>query len=152
MEQITVFMAFFAAVGFAVMFQVRGPKLLLCGLGGSMTWSVYLWVVERSGDEIVGFFAATVLVSLVAELLARIVKTPVILFLVPMLIPLIPGGNLYQSTTYLIQNEMVLFGTSMALLLRKVGAMAFGIILVASLVQVYLYGKRTLTAIGRRKL
>lgn len=151
MDVVAVIMAFFASVGFAVMYQVRGYKLILCGLGGSLTWAVYLLVVMGTGDQIAGFFAATMLVSLVAEILARIVKTPVIMFLVPMLIPLIPGGNLYESTTYLIQNQMVLFGGSMALLLRKVGAIAFGIIFVASLVQVYLFGKRAIQMVKDKK-
>ena len=151
MDVIPIFMAFFASVGFAVMYQVRGYKILLCGLGGSLTWAVYLLVVNRTGDEIAGFFAATMLISLVSEVLARVVKTPVIMFLVPMLIPLIPGGNLYESTTYLIQNQMGLFGSSIALLLRKVGAIAFGIIFVASLVQIYLTGKRAVQTMNHKK-
>jgi uncharacterized membrane protein YjjB (DUF3815 family) len=145
-----VFMAFFGSLGFAVMFHVRGYKLVLCGLGGSLTWGIYLWATHWSGNVIVGFFAATLLISLVSEGLARLVKTPVILFLVPMLVPLIPGSDLYQVTTHLIQNNMDLFGAGVALLLRKVGAMAFGIILMASFVQIYLQSRQALNVMGKR--
>ncbi|QSX09411.1 threonine/serine exporter family protein [Alkalibacter rhizosphaerae] len=150
-EWIAVIMSFFCSLGFAVMFHVRGYKLILCGLGGSLVWGMYLLAAHWSGAEIFGFFAATFTVSLVSEILARVVKAPVILFLVPMLVPLIPGGDLYQATTYLVQNQMSAFGMEMALLAPKVGAMAFGIILMASLVQIYLFGKRAVNVWQKRK-
>ncbi|MBF7096252.1 threonine/serine exporter family protein [Alkalibacter mobilis] len=140
---IQIAMAFLGSLGFAVMFHVKGIKLFFCGLGGAVTWAIFLGV-KIFGDSIIGgFFIATLSASLISEILARKIKAPVIMFLVPMLVPLIPGSDLYYTTSHLINNRMQEFGSGLTLLLQKVGAMAFGIILMASFVQIFLYGKQS---------
>lgn len=83
------------SVGFAVLFNIRGRKLLLAAGGGALAWAVYLACTCNGLDIFAGLFFATLAAALASELLARAVKAPVIMLLVPMLIPLIPGGDLY---------------------------------------------------------
>ena len=70
-----------------------------------------------------------------SELLARLLKAPVITLLVPMLVPLIPGGDLYYTTLALVQGDTAGFARYGTLFIEEAGAMAFGVILVACLVQ-----------------
>ena len=78
------------SVGFAVLFNIRGRKLLLAAGGGALAWAVYLACTCNGLDIFAGLFFATLAAALASELLARAVKAPVIMLLVPMLIPLIP--------------------------------------------------------------
>ena len=55
--------------------------------------------------------------------------------LVPMLVPLIPGGDLYYTTLALVQGDTADFARYGTLFIEEAGAMAFGVILVACLVQ-----------------
>lgn len=71
---------------------------------------VYLVCVAHGYGMFVGLFAASFFVAVLSELLARIIKTPVILMLVPMLIPEIPGGDLYYTMQHLVRGEYVQFG------------------------------------------
>lgn len=68
-------------------------------------------------------------VAALSEVLARMLRTPVILLLVPMLIPEVPGEALYYTMYYLVQGYQEEFGTYSGLVLTEAGAIALGIIL-----------------------
>ena len=106
-------MAMIGALGFGLLFHISGSRLITIMLGAAVNWGVYL----------------------LAELLARLLKAPVITLLVPMLVPLIPGGDLYYTTLALVQGDTAGFARYGTLFIEEAGAMAFGVILVACLVQ-----------------
>ena len=54
-----------------------------------------------------------------------------ILLLVPILIPEIPGADLYYTMYYLVQGLYTEFGNSLNKVLTEAGAIALGIILVS---------------------
>ena len=117
------------SVGFAVLFNIRGRKLLLAAGGGALAWAVYLACTCNGLDIFAGLFLAS-------ELLARAVKAPVIMLLVPMLIPLIPGGDLYYMMSFLVRGQYEAFGQYAQRVLTEAGAIALGIICVASLMNI----------------
>ena len=61
-----------------------------------------------------------------------------IVMLVPMLVPLFPGSDLFYATSYLVRGDNVLGMQYLELVLKEAGAMAFAIIIVTSLTQVVL--------------
>lgn len=133
---IQLLMGMLGSTGFSVLFNVRGRKLLAAGAGAGISLGVYFFVLDLNNDKGLAILAATVTVGILAEVLARIMKTPVTILLVPMLIPLIPGSDLYYTTSYLIQDMGEEFAESLSLLVREAGAIAFGIILVTCVVQI----------------
>ena len=51
--------AFLGSLGFSVLFNIRRTKLLIAGLGGMLSWSVYLLLgIYFDSDPIRYFFAA----------------------------------------------------------------------------------------------
>lgn len=129
-------MSMLGSICFAVIFNVHGAKKLVpAAVGGVMNWATYLFVFHISGNRIMGFFFATVVAALLAELFARIVKTPVIVLLVPMLIPLIPGGDLYYTMQNMVYNRLDMFFDYGERVLKEAAAIAFGILFVATFVQ-----------------
>lgn len=143
---VQVFMALAGAFGFGLLFHVTGKNLVAAGLGGAANWIFYLLTMKAYEDRVLAFFVAALATALLAEALARLLKTPVLTLLVPMLVPLVPGGDLYYTTLALVQGDAVQathFGT---LVLREAGAISFGIILVTCMVQTAL----KITALGKR--
>lgn len=49
----------------------------------------------------------TIVGTLYAEVIARIVKAPTIVFLIPAVIPLTPGGTLYYTMSAIVEGDMV---------------------------------------------
>ena len=91
------------SVGFAVLFGVRGKRLAVIALGSGVGWAVYLLCRAAGWSIFSGLLAASLFVAALSEILARIIRTPVILLLVPMLIPEVPGEALYYTMYYLVQ-------------------------------------------------
>lgn len=135
-EIIQTCMGALGAIGFALLFRVTGKKLVAVGIGGGISWIVYLLVWNAYDDKALAILASTLTVGILAEILARVMKTPVTILLVPMLIPLIPGGDLYYTTSYLVRGQAQECTETLNLLAWEAGGIAFGIILVTCLVQV----------------
>lgn len=135
-DMIQIVMGILGSVGFAVLFGIYDWKLVVIALGGGVGWSVYLVCVAAGYGMFAGLFVASLFVAAVSEILARILKTPVILLLVPMLIPEIPGGDLYYTMYYLVQGRYSEFGIASNQVLVEAGAIALGIILASYIVKI----------------
>ena len=98
--------AFLGSLGFALLFHVRREKLLLASLGGLLAWGVYLLMGFVSSQEVVRYFAASAVLTVYGETLARIVKCPATLFIVTASVPLIPGGSLYRTMQYFMRSDL----------------------------------------------
>lgn len=106
--------AYFGSLGFAMMFHLPRPYLPVAGLGGLLTWAVYLGVgaaAPNLGDSV---FFPTLLASafgaLYAEALARRRDVPSLMFLIPAVVPLIPGAGLYYTMSYAVATDWVTVG------------------------------------------
>ena len=91
-EILQIIMAGLGSIGFALIFQLRGTKLITIGLGGALAWFIFL-IGRMRGNAMIGLFLAVTVAALIAELQARIRRTPVLVMEVPLLVPLIPGGD-----------------------------------------------------------
>ena len=83
-EIIQVLASFVGSFGFAVLYNLLGMKL-------------------------VANLAAAAVATIYAETMARILKTPVTVFLITGIIPLVPGGNLYYTMNYVLAKQWHLF-------------------------------------------
>ena len=128
---------FIGCVGFFILFNIHGPGGFLCALGGVLAWSTYYLVVKFGGGEILGYFLAGITASTYAEIMARIRKFPAISYLVISIFPLIPGAGIYYTTNYLVQGNAEKFAERGSLTIGIAGALAVGIILVATLFRLY---------------
>ncbi len=95
-------MSFITSAGFSVLFNVRGKNVFINGMGGSLSWIIYLLVFGHWGSIFWSFFVSTFVIAVLSYLLARPLKVPVTIMLVPMIIPLIPGGLLYNTVFNII--------------------------------------------------
>ncbi|MDF2519340.1 MAG: hypothetical protein K0R59_4636 [Sphingobacterium sp.] len=98
--------AFFATAAFSILFYLPKKYIIHAGMTGSFGWFIYLIVMEFSNDKIVANFIATLVIALTSHCLARIYKTPVTMFLIPGVIPLVPGAGMYQIVQSMVDNSV----------------------------------------------
>ena len=127
--------AFISCIGFGVLFNVHGPGGLLCALGGTLTWLVYLLTLRLGGGDLAGYFFGTLFASLYAEAMARIRKFPAIAYLVISIFPLIPGAGAYYTMNYAVQGQMDKFASQGMHTAAIAGVMAVAILLVSTAVR-----------------
>lgn len=129
--------SFIASLGFGVLFNIKGNKLLLAGIGGSIGGTVYQIMIFFGASEIFSMFLGSISFSLYSEVLARIYKTPVTTFLICALIPLVPGGGMYRTMLLVIQGKAEA-ALSMGLnTLSIAGVLVLGIMIVSTMIKAY---------------
>ena len=127
---------------FCFIFQVRKPLFIfLCSAIGAVSWGVYL-LAEPLGSDAVRCFVATIVVSALAELLARLLKAPATIFLVIGIIPLVPGGGLYYTMDYLLDKNFPMFSQVGLQTASTAAAIAVGASMVTSMVRMFTWLKR----------
>jgi uncharacterized membrane protein YjjB (DUF3815 family) len=97
--------AFFSTLGFAVLFNIPRKELILAGLTGAMGWFAFQLVSISLSSNIIASFFGGLTAALTGEILARIKKQPATLFVVPGIIPLVPGYGLYYTMLKIIQQD-----------------------------------------------
>lgn len=127
--------AFLGSLGFSVLFNLRRTKLLIAAVGGMLTWAVYLLMGLFFGSDPIRYLFASLFVTIYAEVFARVKKTPTTSYLVPGLIPLIPGGALYNTMKFALNNAWSDFGEAAAYTIQLALALSAGIIVVSSVMR-----------------
>ena len=142
-------MSLLSSIGFGILFNLRVRRLMLAGVGGMLGWTLYLILYHYSGQEVVCYGLATIATTLYSQALARIVKSTATLFLVPSVVPMLPGGYLYYTMLYAVQGNWEQFLSEGVLTLSTAAAIAVGIMVGSSLYTTLLAVKRMLT--GERR-
>ncbi|MEZ0535807.1 threonine/serine exporter family protein [Caldicellulosiruptoraceae bacterium PP1] len=102
---VQVIAACLASIFFAVLYNAPKRILIICGISGGIGWGVYLYFLNLTNSNAVASFFAALSVNILAEIFARIFKAPVPLFLIPGIIPFVPGAGTYNTMTALIKNQ-----------------------------------------------
>ena len=90
--------AFAACLGFCIIFNIRAPGMVICSIGGGLSWLVYLLVGPLTGySDLLQSFWAAVFLSAYSEGMARVRKCPVTGYLLVAFLPLVPGGGIYST-------------------------------------------------------
>lgn len=134
--------AFFSALGFGILFNIKGHKLFYAGLGGGLSWFISLYCESLGLDTTSSFFIASIIFSIYSEIMARVLKTPVTTLIICALIPLVPGGGMYY-TMYEAINGHIMESIELGLnTIANAGSLALGIIFVSTLTKLLMLAKR----------
>ncbi len=138
-ELLQIITGFLGAFGFAILFNIRGKKLIFSALGGFLSWMLFVLFKYLTPNEPVRYFLVAVLISVYAEILARLLKTPTTTFVISSLIPLIPGGSLYYTMSNAFRGDVAGFLDKGLYTLQLAVALALGIVLNTASVKMILH-------------
>lgn len=104
------FAATIATAGFSLMFNAPRRTMLAASIGGGLSYVVYEAILGASPQNfILAGFLSAFLVGIIGEILARRYQTPATIFILPGLIPLVPGAGMYYAMSALIEQDYGLF-------------------------------------------
>ena len=119
-----------AMVGIALIFDVP-PKKMLWALIGSAISCLLMLIGDKFGlDPLITNMIATAVPCVYCEIMARVLKTPTTVFMIPTLLPLVPGSRLYYTMFYLFSGDQELFMQNMLAAVKICTGIAVAIILV----------------------
>lgn len=143
-EVIQILSGFVGSMAFCVLFNIRGMRLVITSLGGLLSWLVFVLLSKVIDSEPINYFIVAILISLYAEVMARILKTPTTTFITTALIPLIPGGSLYYTMAYAFESDLNKFLEKAIYTLELAAALALGIIVATTFTKIILSNKKQL--------
>jgi uncharacterized membrane protein YjjB (DUF3815 family) len=97
--------AFFATIGFSVLFNIPRKEMIYAGICGGLGWLVHIGLQNMDMSIIFTSFLGGLTVGLSSEYFAIKRKMPATVFVVPGMIPLVPGYGLYFSMLSIIEKN-----------------------------------------------
>ncbi|RDU36762.1 hypothetical protein DRW41_11970 [Neobacillus piezotolerans] len=120
--------SFLATAGFGILFNAPRNMLGKCGIVGMAGWLVYFLIEKYISDSVSATLAAAFVVAVISHMLAKKNRTPVIIFSVSGIIPLVPGGISYDAMRHFVEID---YSTALSLAGKAFllsGAIAMGLV------------------------
>ncbi|KQU23592.1 MULTISPECIES: threonine/serine exporter family protein [Peribacillus] len=137
--------SFIASAAFGVIFNVPKNSLFQCGCVGMLGWALYFFLVENEINSIIATLAAAFIVAVISQYFAKRYKTPITVFNVSGIIPLVPGGLSYDAMKHFVENDFNIAVQLATKAFMLAGAIALGLIFAEVINQL-------ITKYNRRKL
>ncbi len=119
--------AFIAGAALGLAAQIPSRYFIHAGITAAIGWAVYLLTSEYGWNLVWANYAATVCVALTAQILARRKFVPATVFLIPGIIPLVPGGGMYLIVWSMLYDTPAAASAYLYETLQMAGAIALGI-------------------------
>ncbi|MDT8902781.1 threonine/serine exporter family protein [Anaeroselena agilis] len=125
MMKIVAVFAMGAAVG--VMYRIPRSLLVYGAFNATLGWLVAGLLTAAGTNAVAAVFFGSVALGAAAEALARRLRKPATIFIIPGFIPLVPGREAYTTMRYLVEGRYGPAVEMATLTLLTAGAIAFGI-------------------------
>ncbi len=131
---IQMFLGTFAILGFSILINVPQEKLKFACLIGAISWVTFVFIKGDSGEHILAAgFWASVLVGFFADGFSRFTKEAATIYVIPGILPLVPGAGMYKTMWYMINDQLDLAAEIGTETLMLAGSISLGIMTVGSL-------------------
>ncbi len=124
--------AIMSTVGFALVFSVPLKTLLVSAVNGGMGWIVFKYVMDTTGSKYIAVFLSALSITFVSEMLAKKLRYPASVFIIPGIINLVPGEGIYKTMNYFVNNQSDLAIASFYSTIVVAGSISFGVLLASS--------------------
>ncbi len=134
---VSVASAVVGTIGFCLFFRLRFNRLPIIAVLSALCYTSYLVVLRLNLSDFAANTAAAVITAALSEFMAIVFRAPVTVFLIPSILPLIPGAALYYTMEAIFKNDIraaVYYAASMC---RAIGGLVFGIIIVSTIVRCF---------------
>ena len=136
--------ALFATFGFCILFHVPLRCMLPAAAIGGIGWFAYQLLMELGLGITASAFLASCLVALLADICSRLIKEAATVFVIPGILPLVPGAGIYYTIYHFIlcnMDKAAAWGTRTLMI---AGAIALGLLVIASLIRIIVNTKRNI--------
>ena len=119
--------AFGGTMGFCYLLAAPRRTILPASVNGMIGFLIYVILYRYMKQNIMfSHFMATVAVTVMCEMLARVMRLPSTVFLLTSLVPLVPGYNFYAAMLALVEDNGPLAASQLMIAVQIVAAIAVG--------------------------
>lgn len=97
--------SFLAILCLAVLFECPKKHLPYAGIVGAVGGGVYLFSLDCETGVVIASFLSAFVIALLSHTFARALHAPVTIFLIPGILPTVPGAGMYRIVYYIMAGE-----------------------------------------------
>lgn len=116
--------SFFSTVSFGVLTNIPRRALLASGITGCIGWLIYVGIHSHGGGLGVANFLATFVIGCFSIFFSRKKRIPMIIFNIPSLVPLVPGGPAYKAVRELVLGNNTVAFENIMIVMVTAGSIA----------------------------
>lgn len=132
---------FFSCVCFAIIFNAPKKELAFCGIVGLCGKIVYTLLHINAGSSSFAVLSAALAIAAFARILSYNRKAPSTLYLIPGILPLAPGVEMYHTMQGVLFGDMLYTYIQGVETIKIAGLISLGIVVIFSLPQkVFAFG------------
>ncbi len=128
-DAVRILLSAVSAAGISLAFRVRKRDLWLAALCGGFTRAVLIGLTAAGLPRLATVILAAGLASLLGQILSQVRRVPPNYFIYPAILPMLPGGQLYQTMAALTARDTAGFLHSGSQTLVTVLGMSIGFVL-----------------------
>ncbi|MED4403461.1 threonine/serine exporter family protein [Metabacillus fastidiosus] len=120
--------SFIASAAFGIIFNAPKKAIIQCGFVGMFGWILYLSLYNMNEDTVIATLISAFFIAVLSQTFAKLYKTPIIIFNVSGIIPLVPGGLAYDAMRKFVENDYDIAVQLAAKAFMISGAIAIGLV------------------------
>ncbi len=135
-----------ATFGFTIIFRVPKKAILTASLIGGFGWLAYQLAASYDFGVVISCFLGACIVALLSDMASKLSKDAATIFIIPGIMPLVPGAGMYRMMLEFIHNDMSGFAAEATQTLMLAGAIAVGLLVMGSLIKIVRMGTKKIKA------
>lgn len=102
---IQIIASFVGVIAVSINFEVPKKYIPLVGIVGAVAWGTYLLCKYFNLPDIFSYFISTLAVAILSMIFSKLLNAVSTIFLIPGILPTVPGIAMYKMVYYLINNN-----------------------------------------------
>lgn len=129
--------AFLGTLGFTLIFNVPLRHIPVASIVGGLGWVAYQIAMALGASIPLACFWGACTVGLTSDISARMVKEAATIFVIPGVLPLVPGAGTYYTMLAVVEGDLQEAASTGVQTLAMAGAIALGLLVMGSIFQLF---------------
>lgn len=99
--------AFIAVAAFSINLEIPKKYIVIVGIVGALGWICYIVCDEINFPITFSYFISALLVAILSIILSKLLNAVSTIFLIPGILPIVPGVAMYKMIYNLINNNLL---------------------------------------------
>jgi uncharacterized membrane protein YjjP (DUF1212 family) len=124
------------SASFSIMFNYSYKRLPVVALNIAISFAVWLLMERYVADVFIDTLVSTMVAATIAEIMARLDKAPSNIFMIPAILPFVPGAPLYYAVSYAVNGDYQLAAEKGTIALATFIGIAVGLSAITAISQI----------------
>ena len=124
-----------SGIGFSSIINIPKRSILVASFISGMGWMLYSIGVTAGYEKAMAAFFATAVIEVLSEIASRVFKEAATVFIIPSILPLVPGAGMYYAMLAFVEGDYKLATSTANEVFFMAGAIALSLLAISSVMK-----------------